>query len=242
MKIEAWRYLTQAWDRHDSEQRRIEEAAGVFFDAVARNDWMAASKLIERGCSSNMLLGQRTPLMVAAEYGALETAKLLIATGASLGSQDEIGRDSLTHAVENAQDALVDLLLEKGAPIKRTFQDNATALIQAAKFSNVHAVRSLVKYDKNMVDMYDRLGRTALWHVLSKESLSEDDNEIARILIDSGADPSAVDFEGVSPKEAARSEAAQSLAERAELARGLENDEAAPEPASAPTKRRKHGL
>ncbi len=242
MKIEAWNYLTRGWDRRESEQRRIDEAAGVLFEAVARNDWMAVSKLIEKGCSANMLLGQRSPLMVAAEYGAVETARLLLATGASLGSQDEIGRDALMHAVENRQDALVDLLLDSGAPIKRMAQDNATALIQAAKFSNVHATRALVKYSKNLVDMYDRMGRTPLWHVLSKESLSDEDNEIARILIDSGADPGVVDFEGVSPRDAARTEAAQSLAERADLARGMDAGAEPPDEPEAPKRGRRMGL
>ena len=242
MRLQSWNYLKRSWDRADSEKARLEKATSIFFEDVARDDWLACSKLIERGCSPNMALGHKRALMVAAESGAINTLRLLASTGADLGAQDEQGRDALFWAIETRADDAVDFLLAqaaaKGVRPKRLFDDNSTALIAAAKLSYVHAVRALVHYEKSMVNMWDRMGRTALWHVLSKTDLSDDDNEIARILMDGGADPSMRDLEGVSAREAATSDAGQSLLERHDIEAELDPAEPSPEQsAPAPSRR-----
>lgn len=229
MRLEAWKFLTDSWDRAEKERSRLDNAASMFFETVARNDWQAVSKLIQSGCSPNMLLGHRNALMVAAENGALECVKLLISTGSVLGAQDEMGRDALFCAIEARHDAVVSFLLSKGPRFKRLFHDNSTPLIAAAKSSYLHGVAALVKYDKHSVNLFDRMGRTALWHVLSKEELSDDDNAIARILLDNGASADMADLDGVSPREAARAESARSAVERADLSTSMEA-----EPESAP--------
>lgn len=222
MRLEAWKFLTKSWDAAERDRQQQERAALVFFESIERNDWSACSKLIERGCSANMALGQKTALMAAAEHGALETLRLLVSTGANLGAQDETGRDALFWALESRRDDLLDFLLAQGVRPKRLFGDNSTALIHAAKNSYVHGVRSLVLYDKNLVNQYDRMGRTALWHVLSKTDLSDEDNEIARILMDEGADPDLLDIEGISARQSAQAESAQSLIERHDLSQAMD--------------------
>lgn len=241
MRLDAWKFLTNGWDRAEKERARLDNAASMFFETVSRNDWLAVSKLIQSGCSPNMLLGHKSALMVAAEHGALECLNLLISTGSVIGAQDEIGRDALFHAIESRQDEAVRFLLSKGPRVKRLFNDNATALILAAKSGYVSGVDALVKYDKNMVNMYDRMGRTALWHVLSKEDMTDEDNEIARILMDGGASADMTDLEGVSAREAAQAESARSLVERADLAASMkaqaEADNAPAQPAPSSPKR-----
>lgn len=217
MRLEAWKFLTQSWDRSERERERLEKATHIFFEDIIRDDWLACTKLIERGCSPNMALGQKTAVMVAAENGAINVLKLLASTGANLGAQDEQGRDALFWAVETRSDDAIDFLLERGVRSKRLFTDNATPLICAAKASYVHGVRALVSYDKKQVNLYDRMGRTALWHVLSKEDMSDDDNEIARILMDEGANPDLADLEGVTARESAMSESGKSLVERHDI-------------------------
>lgn len=229
MRLEAWNFLTQSWDRAEQEKRRLEKAARIFFEDIERDDWVACSKLIERGCSPNLSLGQKTAAMVAAECGAVNTLRLLASTGANLGAQDEKGRDAMFWAVQTRANDIVDFLLARGPRLKRLFNDNSTALIEAAKGSYVHGVRALVAHDRSWVDLYDRMGRTALWHVLSKPSLSDADNEIARILMGSGANPDMGDLEGVTPREASQSENAKSLVERNDLEASIEPDAPAPQ-------------
>lgn len=224
MRLQAWKYLTQSWDRADQERARLEKATMIFFEDIQRDDWQSCAKLIERGCSPNMALGHRTAIMVAAENGAVNALKLLVSTGASLGAQDELGRDALFWAVETRCDEAVDYLLLSGSRIKRLFTDNSTPLIEAAKSSYVHGVQALVKHHKHCVNLFDRMGRTALWHVLSKDELTDADNQIARILMDAGANPDMADLDGVSPRESTMSQAGKSLVERHDITSTMEND------------------
>lgn len=239
MRLDAWKYLTNTWDRAEKERSRQDNASAMFFETVSRNDWMAVGRLLENGCSVNMLLGHRSALMVAAQYGALESLKLLLGMGAAIGAQDEVGQDALFYALDARQDAIVAHLLEHGPRMKRMFADNATPLIFAAKAGYVSGVAALVKYDRNMVNYFDRLGRTALWHVLSKEEMTDEDNQIARILMDNGASAEMTDFEGVSARDAASSQNSKSLLERADIAATLDDMPVAPEPAAP---RRSHRL
>lgn len=237
MQLDAWKHLTDTWDRADRERERLEEAASVFFETISRNDWEGASKLITRGCSPNMTLGMRTPLMCAAEEGAIECLRLLISTGANLGAQDEIGRDAVFCAIDSGQDNALECLLAQGTRLKRLFEDNATPLIKASLNGNVRAVRALVGFDRQSVNQFDRSGRTALWHVLSKPELSDDDNEIARILLDAGADAEMSDINGVSPREAAAASSAHALLERADLSQDITPPELDSDPGVAPSRK-----
>ena len=238
MKLEAWKFLTQSWDRADRERERLEKATHTFFEDIMRDNWEGCTKLIERGCSVNMALGQKTAVMVAAEYSAINTLRLLVSTGANIGAQDEQGRDALFWAIETRSDEAVDFLLSRNARPKRLFNDNSTPLIAAAKSSYVYGVRALVEHDQKLINMYDRMGRTALWHVLSKEDMTDDDNEIARILMDKGANPDLADLEGVTARESAMSESGRSLIERQDINHSIDMDS---EPSSvtppSPTRR-----
>jgi hypothetical protein len=238
MRLEAWKFLTESWDRAARERERLEKAALIFFEDIARDDWLACSRLIERGCSPNMALGQRTPAMAAAENGAINALKLLASAGANLGAQDEQGRDAIHFAVQTRSDEALGFLLGKGARPKRLFADHSTALIAAARGSYVQGVRLLVANDKHSVDQYDRMGRTALWHVLSKPDPTDADNEIAKILMGNGANPNLSDLEGVSARDASASEASKSLLERHDIDAALDVEPDAPAPASAPNKPR----
>lgn len=240
MRLETWKFLSQSWDRANQEQARLEKATSIFFEDIMRDDWQSCTKLIERGCSPNMALGKKTAIMVAAEHGAINSLRLLATTGASLGAQDEQGRDALFWSIETRSDEAVDFLISQGARAKRLFDDYSTPLIAAAKSSYVHGVRALVHYDKNLVNLFDRMGRTALWHVLSKPDMTDDDNQIARILMDAGANPDMPDLEGVTAREAATSDAGQSLVERHDLDMSVEpepdqgNSPAPPAPGRRP--------
>lgn len=237
MRLEAWKFLTESWDRSSKERERLEKATLIFFDDIERDDWVACSKLIERGCSPNMALGHKTAVMVAAENGAINALRLLSSTGGNLGAQDEQGRDALFWGIETRSNDVVEFLLSQHIRFKRLFNDNSTPLIAAAQRSYVHGVRALVQHDKNQVNQFDRMGRTALWHVLSKPDMTDDDNEIARILMGAGADPDMADLDGVSPRDSALSDVGQSMLERHDIQVSMEPNpepEPEPEPGNAP--------
>ena len=224
MQQQLWQYLSQRWDNADKEKIRIEEAVNIFFDTISRNEWDLVAQLIKKGCTYNMRQGHKTALMHACEYGATETVNLLLKLGAEVGAQDEIGKDALHYAIESGMDSTIDSIIRNNPKIKRIFSDNSTALILATKLSYVYAVKQLVKFIPSCIDMYDREGRTALWHVLSKPSPTDEDNQIAKILLDSGADPDIQDISGISPKEAAVTDSANAIIERHDIDQSIDND------------------
>lgn len=239
IKLDAWEYLLKGWDGAKAEKERLSGAGGVFFENIERDDWLSVSKLIERGCSSNTSVNRKTALMHAAEHGSMKSLRLLISTGASIGVQDETGRDAAFWAIEMTNSEALRCILAQGPDLRRLFADNATPLILAAKKSYVEGVKIVVEYDPACVNLRDRSGRTALWHVLSKEDPTYDDNEIARILMDAGADPDTLDSFGRSARGSVKSNASQSELDRhdldVEIEPSIENDQPAP---AAPAPRR----
>ena len=234
MRKQVWDYLTRSWDNAEKERQRNEQASLALFETIARNEWLLVSQLLEEGCSPNMRLGKKTTLMHAAECGSIECLKLLCSLGADMGAQDEIGRDILHCAVESGLNTAVDAVLAKQPKNKRLFSDNATALIVATKLSYVHAVRQIVTFMPHLINMYDRTGRTALWHVLSKSDPTDDDNEIARILLDSGANPDIADIDGIAPREAALNPSTLAEIERHDIDTSVDLSNDNPEPQAPP--------
>lgn len=231
MQRKYWEHLSKTWDHSDQERLQRENTASIFFETIMRDDVDELLLLIRRGCSPNLILGQRTSLMIAAEYGSQECLSILLRLGANLGTQDENGYDALFWSIKSQSNACIDLILSQPQyRYKRLPTDNSTALIFAAKTSYVHGVRSIVNHDPKQVFLVDRRGQSALWHVLSKAELSDADNEIARILMDQGADPDLADLAGITPREAAITSDAQSALERQELKTALD---ATPEPTTS---------
>jgi ankyrin len=72
-----------------------------------------------------------TPLHVAAAYGRLETARLLLARGADVSARDEIGRTPLHRAAAHHHPALVGLLLKAGANVDGKDEYSSTPLYLA---------------------------------------------------------------------------------------------------------------
>ena len=241
MRKQVWDYLSRSWDNAEKDRARSEAAALELFEACSRDEWAIVQRLIEDGCNPNIRLGRRTALMQCCESGSRDCAKLLLALGADYSAQDEIGRDALFCCMDSFSDACVDLILSKRPKIKRLYDDNSTALIAATKLSYVHGVRQLVKYAPQAVNLYDRTGRTALWHVLSKPNPTDDDNEIARILLDAGADPDMPDLDGVAPRQAAGSENALAQVERHDIGVGMDHD-AEPEAPQPEAPKQKRGM
>lgn len=218
MNLKEWNQLSSNWEKAESNRQRQEHTAAIFFETISRDDSQAVLRLIQRGCSPNLLLGQKSPLMTAAEYGASDTLGLLLQYGGHLSVQDEKGQDALFWAISSQSNPCVDLILSRPEyRYKRLFDDNSTALILAAKRGYVHGVRAICTHQKNQVDLVDRRGQSALWHVLSKAEMTPADNEIARILLDNGANPDQEDLLGVTPRASAHSLAAQAALEQQEL-------------------------
>ena len=133
------------------------------------------------------------------EFSALE--KL---TPEEVNLRDQDGRTPLMHAVlaEDADPAIVKLLLKKGADIHATDSDQKwTALHFAARDQKEEIVRTLLEAGAS-VDPVDVFGVTPLWrsvfHSGSKQSGA------IKELVEHGADPFKKNTSGVAPIDLAR--------------------------------------
>ncbi|MCD9903688.1 ankyrin repeat domain-containing protein [Streptomyces sp. MT29] len=90
--------------------------------------------------------GEVTPLGLAAMYGYVAVADLLLDAGATTGSQGRLNYPPLVLAatsVEHGHPQMVDLLLRRGADIDGTMTGRSS-LEWAAAFGNVRMVRHLL--------------------------------------------------------------------------------------------------
>jgi len=124
-----------------------------------------------------------TLLHWAARGDDVDTARLLIAAGATAGAANRYGVTPLSLAAGNASADLVDVLLKAGADAKAAIKDGETVLMAAARTGNPRAVQLLIEHGASVDAQEERLGETALmWAV------AENHPEAAKILIAHGAD------------------------------------------------------
>ncbi len=131
-----------------------------------------------------------TPLGVAARYGSVATARVLLQRGAALvPAGEDRERAALSIAAEAGQVEMLKLLVEHGADVNRsdTSLYHATALHEAAAGGQVEAARYLVS-QKAVVDAPGYEKATPL-HAAAKEGAAA----VVELLLASGADVNSRD-------------------------------------------------
>lgn len=153
-----------------------------------------------------------TALMFAAIRGNLETVQALILHGADVNAVAHFNWTALMVAAVKGHDVVVDVLLDNGADANVADTYGWTPLMRAAYENRAGAVRVILRYGRVKLNARDETGSTALHHAVAQGHV-----EIARLLLDSGADIDARNQEGVTPLELAR------LMEKKESVRFLES-------------------
>ena len=104
---------------------------------------------------------QSADWMTAVKQGDAAKVKMLLDSGADIEARDPAdGRTALMFAALQRRNALVDLLLQRGAKIETQDDEGVTALMWAAFGNNPDAVRALRKAGASLKTK-DKYGKTA---------------------------------------------------------------------------------
>ena len=141
------------------------------------------SRLIARGAGVDVrAMGGRTALMLACESGSLECAQALIEAGAGLDLVAGDGGTAVLTAVDWGRREIMRLLLESDADVTIQDDEGWSPLLVAIYQGDAGLVEELIAAGADVDANVYATGQTALL-----QALQGDKFEIARILIDSGA-------------------------------------------------------
>jgi ankyrin repeat protein len=151
--------------------------------AAAFADPGLVSRLLEKGAAVDVRTASgRTPLMLACESGSLESVKALVEAGAGLDLEAADGGTALLTAVDWGRREIMRLLLERGADINIQDVEGWSPLLVAIFQGDAALVDELVAGGADVDANVYATGETAL-----VQALRSDNFEIARALIDAGA-------------------------------------------------------
>jgi len=149
---------------------------------------------LNQACSSeneNNVKNPVAPLFRAIINGETGTIETMIKSGANVNARDEKGNTPLMAAAEFGSSSAVELLISGKANINEVNGLGKTALILTANYRNVMNAAALIKAgaDINVKDKFFKMN--AFLYAIKFDCV-----EIAKILMDKGADVHAVDCDG----------------------------------------------
>jgi len=169
--------------------------ATALYVAAASADTALIERLLRAGADPNAgLLSGETPLMIASNRGRLDAAKLLLEHGANPNAQETGGgQTALMWAAAEQHPNVVDLLMKHKADVNARSVSGSTPLMFAARQGNAFIADQLIKGGARVTDGMTGSGLTPL--MMASIGGFE---ELARILLDHGADADAIDTSGKS--------------------------------------------
>lgn len=189
-----------------------------FFEAVRSESVVTIQKMIADGFDIETRDDQgRTALLLATQLNEIEIAKALIKAEADVNAKDNIEDSPFLYAGAEGRLEILRMTLKHGADLTSVNRYGGTALIPAAHHGHVETVRELLKTDID-IDHVNNLGWTALLETVILGNGGSTYIEIARLLIEAGADVTISDNQGVTPLQHARARGYHEIARLIEAA------------------------
>jgi uncharacterized protein len=184
----------------------------AMMDAAERGDVSAINRLLNVGTKVDVRdESLRTPLYLAVSNNRIEAVKLLLSEGASVNAQ---ARDLdtpwlLAGALGRAE--ILRLMIPRGPDLNVHNRFGGTALIPACEKGHVEAVRVLLDTAID-VNHINELGWTCLLEIAYLSDGGPRHVEIARLVLQAGADPDVPDKRGNTALDHAETRKLSSLA------------------------------
>ena len=148
---------------------------------------------------------RRTPLLLAAAADRIDPARELLKHGADVNAVDDQSDTPFLVTGVTGSVAMLELLLPHHPNFKIYNRFGGTALIPACERGHVDFVRRAVRTGIE-VNHVNELGWTGLLEAVILGSGGRDHQEIVRILLANGADPTIADRDGVTALQHARTQ------------------------------------
>lgn len=189
-------------------------------DAAAAGGAAEVSRLIAAGADLDARDAQgRSPLLLAVAGNHVAVAKALLAAGANINAQ-AANRDTpwlLAGAAGRAEIVAAMIPLKPDLTIRNRYGGNA--LIPACERAHVETVKLLLTSGIDLNHVND-LGWTCLLEIVILGDGGPRHQEVAKLVLDAGADPSLADKDGLSPLAHARQRGQRAVAALIEKAGG----------------------
>jgi ankyrin repeat protein len=160
------------------------EEASTLNEAILKGDEGEVAKLLDKGSAHlERTIGQYVPLTVAAAYGQLGVARLLVQRGANVNEVGPGGKTAVHWAAEGGHQEVVAFLLSKNARADHADNLGKTPLTWACEGSHAGVVRMLVHYmGRQGKEAGIQAATTAL-----RWAAREGDAQMAKFLLGKGA-------------------------------------------------------
>ena len=173
-------------------------------DAAAVGDAERVAAALQRGADIEARDDhKRTALLLAATHDHVGVANVLIANGADPNALDDRHDTPWLVTGVTGSVAMLEVLLPANPDLTIRNRFGGVSVIPASHRGHVDYVRRVVQTDIDINHINDP-GWTALLEAVILGDGSERYQQIVRILLDAGADPTIADFDGVTPLEHAR--------------------------------------
>ncbi|MGC4154151.1 MAG: ankyrin repeat domain-containing protein [Propionicimonas sp.] len=141
----------------------------------------------------------RTAILIAAKANRLDVVRQLIDAGADIDAQDQINLNPFLWGCISGNLELVKLMVEAGTDLDRHTRFDGVGIHPPAEKGHVEVVRYLAEQTDINVNYTNLCGWTPLLEAIILRDGGPAQQEIVRLLLAAGADPTMVDQWGVSP-------------------------------------------
>ncbi len=181
------------------EATRPDSPATALLAAASSGDANQAAAALAAGAPIESTdSNRRTPLLLAAANDRVEVARLLVGLGADPDAQDDRQDSAWLVTGVTGSVAMLETLLAAHPDLKLRNRFGGVSVIPASERGHVEYVRRVVKTGIDVNHVND-LGWTALLEAVILGKGTEAWQQIVRVLLAAGADPSLADRDGVTP-------------------------------------------
>ena len=189
------------------------EATARLFAAAAIGDAAAVQAALAQGADVNSRDGSgQTPLLIAVRDDRMAAFNALLAAGADINAQASNKDTPWLLAGALGRTEMLRAMIPRGPDYSIRNRYGGNALIPACERAHVDTVKLLLTTPIK-VDHVNNLGWTCLLEIVILGDGGPRHQEVARMVLDAGANPNLADKDGVTPLAHARAKGQKAIAE-----------------------------